>query len=185
MRCFIALSFSETFRHQLTDLVSKSFTQAKNFLRLTKVENLHLTLKFLGDLNQETVEGLIQNFKEESWPSIVHDIWIKGLGVFPSSGTPKVLWAGIEPKDEVQALQIQVEEVCAKMAFSTTQLDFKPHLTLARMKKNLPTEWTSHLFELKNQMLIKTRPKAIVLFQSKLHPQGAIYNPLVCHEFLK
>lgn len=99
-------------------------------------ENLHLTLKFLGDIPVEKVETLSQATQRAASDSSSFELTIAGCGAFPPSGQPRVLWIGIgDLSGKLADLHTVLEEECAQAGFAREQRSFQPHLTIARLRR--------------------------------------------------
>lgn len=125
-RLFIAITPPEPVRQVLAALQPP----LRN-VRWTPVEQLHLTLRFLGDLDDETCDGLIQrlaNIHVEPFP-----LPLEGAGVFPIKGPPRVLWIGIgSGHPRLHQLRQQIDDAAVAVSPSTDVSSFRPHVTLAR-----------------------------------------------------
>jgi len=142
-------------------------------------EQLHLTLKFLGD----TDGGLVPDIREaladiEATPFAIR---LKGVGHFPPRGTPRVLWAGIEPVMEVVALRNRVEKALAEIGIERDHRKFSAHVTLARLK-NSPLNRVSQF--LAGNSLFETPPftvREFLLYSSSLSAKGAVHTVLASY----
>ena len=102
----------------------------------SKVDNIHLTLKFLGDIPESQVENLSTAAANASRGLDSFPIRVKGSGVFPTRGQPRVLWIGIEDlQGKLAELYRRLEGECARAGFHKEPRPFHPHLTLARLRK--------------------------------------------------
>ncbi len=104
----------------------------------TTESNLHLTIKFLGNIAPSEVSRLSLAAERATTGLAPFDILINGAGVFPNHGAPKVLWLGIEDRGGLlAALQAGLEQECAEEGFAKEESAFRPHLTIARPRKPL------------------------------------------------
>lgn len=128
MRLFIAVDLSDEVKDYLFEL-QKSF---KGYAKVNWVakKNLHLTLKFLGDIKDEELGDVKEILKEIKFDKF--KICLKGAGVFPAKNIIRVLWVGLEPVDKIMALQKKVDETLL-LKFPADQR-FLAHLTLGRVK---------------------------------------------------
>ncbi len=170
-RLFIAIDLPEELKQKF-GTIKKRFDLPQ--ARWVKEENLHLTLKFLGDVEKEkikkinfTLEKLTRNFP-------VFSLRTAEFGAFPNLNKARVLWVDVkEGKETVQKLAALIENKLSKIGFEKEKRSFEPHITLARLKKPVPVsfwpsiDW-SYSFEV-NQ---------VILFESFLKPTGPIYTPL-------
>ena len=142
--------------------------------RAVPTDQLHLTLKFLGD----TDPGLLPDIRE-SLATIAcapFTMCLKGVGHFPPRGTPRVLWAGIEPAGEVIALRNQVEKTLAAIGIARDSRKFSAHVTLARLKDSPLNRVTRFLA---GNSLFETPGFTVNefhLYSSSLSTRGAVHT---------
>lgn len=102
----------------------------------SREDNLHLTLKFLGDTPVTKVEALEQAAQRAASRVEPFEIVVGGCGAFPPKGQPRVLWIGIEdPSGRLALLHRALEDECANAGFPYEERPFHPHLTIARIRK--------------------------------------------------
>ena len=102
----------------------------------SREENLHLTLKFLGDIQTSRLTNLSNAAAHAVADISPFQITLADTGVFPKHGTPRVLWIGVkEETGQLAELQTRLEEACAREGFSREDRPFHPHLTIARLRK--------------------------------------------------
>jgi len=148
----------------------------------SRPENIHLTMKFFGNVDQAKTplisEVLARVAKEFSPVKIA----VGGTGVFPRPSRPQVLWIGIDDRtDALAKLQKRLEDECAREGFPQEDRAFRPHLTIARIRKpqNANRLAEAHLrFEFARVELILNE---LVLFRSELSPKGSRYTPISRH----
>jgi 2'-5' RNA ligase len=142
-------------------------------------DNFHLTLKFLGNIDESQIEPIGAALIEALRPFPRLTINVKGLGVFPNPKRPRVLWVGLVGS-RLALLQSKVESALTPLGFAPDEKIFTPHLTIgrwrqgARAERNLESElgkWCDHEFG-------TTSMQEVILFQSELKPAGANYHRL-------
>ena len=102
----------------------------------SREDNLHLTLKFLGDIPVAKVEALAQAAQRAASKVEPFEIFVGGCGAFPSRGQPRVLWIGIDdPSGRLTEVHQALEDECAIAGFPREERPFHPHLTIARIRK--------------------------------------------------
>lgn len=184
MRAFIALEIPEPLQRELDKLAVPMQRQMKDLpLRWVKIANIHLTLRFLGPVTAEQVEGLgqrLQSLAAETPPLAVS---IQAVGAFPSPAKPLVLWAGLETPPALHSLQTAVEAAVVALGLPAEPHPFRPHLTLARVRREHRAANLKRISELLPQVKVNP-PQAIALeqltlFRSDLKPGGSVYTPLV------
>ncbi len=148
----------------------------------SKPENIHLTLKFLGDISQSRVGSLSTAAAIACKGLESFLIGVQGNGVFPARGRPRVLWIGIEDvAGKLGELYRRLEEECAKAGFSKEERAFHPHLTLARLRK---PEGARELAEAHKQMQfepIEFSVSELLVIRSELSSAGSNYTTISRH----
>lgn len=159
--------------------VQSQLQQKLRGVRWVRKENLHLTLKFLGDTPEEKVGPLVDAL--EPVLSVIAPFRIigRGIGVFPDIRRARILWAGLEG-DDLARLVMEVERAVEPFGFEKEKRDFKPHLTIGRWRR---FDGRSDLIKqeierLKNYEFGDSRVGEVTLFQSILRSEGAVYSPL-------
>ena len=178
MRTFIAVPMSQQCHDLLGDLQGKMRPLGAD-VRWVATSSIHLTLKFLGEIDPALVPRLVDSLRNSSAGVSPFKLRLQGLGGFPNVRSPRVIWCGVEGEtDRLLLLQEKVEKACADLGFTPENRPFHPHLTLGRVqgKRNL------------QQLLdyIKIAPDfeqgfdadRYHLFKSVLTPRGAIYTVL-------
>jgi 2'-5' RNA ligase len=169
MRLFIALDFNEL-EDYFTGLQSLLPENAK--LSLTK--SFHLTLKFLGEVQPNNVERMIECLKKIKFKPF--SVFLDSIGIFPSESYIRVVWVGLKPEDEILELQNEIDESLKELF--KKEKDFKAHITLARVK--YVEDKKSFIQQLKNIKIEnkKIQINSFKLIRSTLTPKGPIYEDL-------
>ena len=183
LRAFIAIEIP---RH-LQDAIEKQTarlhqTLGNEIVRWVPTQNMHLTLKFLGDVAASHVDFLKQLLAREADSHSQFDIQISGLGSYPTSRRPRVLWAGLQAPAGLLSLQKSVEAGTTRLGYEQEEHPFSPHLTLGRVRQTTsPAEMQKVRAALDTIQLgnIGTaRVDSIHLFKSDRQPSGSIYTKL-------
>ena len=183
LRAFIAIEIP-THIHQKIAAQTASLREniASSLVRWVPIVNIHLTLKFLGDVLPAKTEQLSQMLDELAHSYKAHEIQISGLGAFPNPRQVRIIWIGIQAPDTLHTLQTGLETASAKLGFPPENRPFHPHLTLGRVKQGIsPAGAQSIQAALANTKIghIGTvRIEALHLFKSDLKPSGAVYTKL-------
>jgi len=177
MRTFVAVPLSQPCHELLAELQGKMRPLGTD-VRWVAISSIHLTLKFLGEIDPALVPKMVESLKNATSES-PFKLRLHGLGGFPNLRSPRVIWCGIEgDADRLITLQKKVEVACAELGFPPENRPFHPHLTLGREqgKRNL------------QQLLdyIKIAPDfervfdvdRYHLYKTVLTPRGAIYTVL-------
>jgi 2'-5' RNA ligase len=168
------------------DLLEKILSEAKRALakllpRCTwvKPDQLHLTLHFYGDISSAQRSDLIDELRKALGGLTVPEIAPARLGAFPNLFKPRVIWIGLEPVEMLQQLSEKVERASEIAGLEREPRDFKAHITLCRIRE--PTalkRFEEALITLKINHIEPLAWGKIVLFDSRLSPQGPAYTPL-------
>jgi len=147
-------------------------------VKWVRPEGLHLTLKFLGDVDDTSEPSLrdaLGQVGNDTRPVTVH---IEGFGVFPDFQRPRIVWAGVAPDPALELLQHRVEQVFAPLGFPTEARAFRPHITLGRAGREArPRDFTGLEAALTALTFAGTAVVAdLDLMQSTLQSGGAVYQ---------
>jgi 2'-5' RNA ligase len=152
--------------------------------KLVRPENMHITLKFLGDTPDEQIPEIVEVMQTACVGKSAFDIGYKGLGAFPNQRKMSVLWVGITGAEPMKDIARGVEDGVEPLGFKREKRPFKPHLTLGRLRRhkrldNNAFNGIQGLFETyKDQDFGGCTIDRIVLKKSTLTPQGPIYTDL-------
>jgi len=150
-------------------------------IRWVKPENIHLTLKFLGNVKKADIEKVGEAIYESVKEYSPITLRAKGIGAFPGIKRPRVIWVGISGQlDLLVGLQKTLDEKLEAIGFPKENRPFRGHLTLGRVKAKIdPKRFCDALNELvrfESETFVADR---IILFKSELKPTGAVYTKLV------
>ncbi len=157
-------------------------TLGEDIIRWVPLENIHLTLKFLGDVSASHLNFLKQMIAHTADSHPQFDLQISGLSAYPSTRNPRVLFIGFHAPAALSALQKSIEDGAARLGYEQVEHDFEPHLTLGRVRQNanmsdLP-KIRAALEKTQLGAIGKTRVDSIHLYKSDLNPGGSIYTKL-------
>ena len=177
MRLFVALGIPEDIRAAIAALICE-LKPLDDSWKWTRAENLHVTLKFLGEIPSDKLEGLKEALRrvDSGWPMAVK---FGGLGFFPDGRKPRVLWVGMEAPLSLRTLARAIGEAVAKVGAPQEEREFTPHLTLARNKDGRVSErLRSALAKHSSSQFGEMNASAFHLMESKLKSTGAEYTTL-------
>jgi 2'-5' RNA ligase len=183
VRSFIAIDLPDT----LFDPMQKASTQLQEMLtgqpiRWVPVENIHLTLKFLGDVSENNIPMITEILEAEASNHCRFEISVGGFGVFPNYSRPRVIWVGVQGPDELLNLQRRIDLETTRLGYSPGQREFSPHLTFGRISRNASPTQIRKISELlrkfKLGFLGAARIGEVNLFRSDLGPGGAVYSKM-------
>jgi len=178
LRLFIAIELPSNIIDGLRN-VQEELKDKSNKPSWAKPENIHLTLKFLGDTETGKIESMVNILEGIAGKSFSFEISVKGVGTFPAAGNPRVIWVGIEENKDMLQLYNNIEEGLATLGFEKERRDFKPHLTLGRIKfLNDRAGLKRGLEKVAGLNLARFAVAGFALFKSTLTPEGAIHTRL-------
>jgi 2'-5' RNA ligase len=183
IRAFIAISLSPEIYRSLEELVSQVKQRLPDTpIRWVPVKNIHLTIKFLGDVSMSNIEILTKLMQSETRHHPLFEISVGELGAFPSIRRPRVIWVGVEAPQELYALQRGIEAETARLGYSREEREFSPHLTLGRVSRNANSDSVRQISDVLSNCKIGYLGAACVrsvnLYRSDLQPGGAVYTQL-------
>lgn len=141
--------------------------------RWTPLPNHHITLRFIGDVDASQAERIESALRTVSHPPFT--VEPLGLGVLPSRRTPRVLTVRIEPTPPLQHLYDTLQDVLASVDIAPEARPYRPHITLARLKRVRPERLYTALRDLDGPGLRPFRATHFYLYESTLTPDGAVH----------
>ena len=179
LRAFLAIELSDDVRTSLAALIGR-FRKVPSKVSWVRPENLHLTLRFLGDIDRASLERLAEGLagplqEVESFP-----VAVRGVGAFPDPRRPEVIWAAVarppEPLMEAQAL---VEAAARAAGLEAEAREFLPHITLGRVRNRRAAPGLIEAIDREKDLEIgEFTVRGVSLFSSELTPHGAIHRKL-------
>lgn len=143
--------------------------------RWTPPENLHLTLRFIGEVDDEKA-ARVASALEAVNPVAPFEVVPLGLGVLPSRQNPRVLTVRIDPTEPLRTLYDALQDALADAGVDREQRAFRPHITLARMKNAVPERLYASLREVPAPALDAFVADRFYLYESTLTPDGAVHT---------
>ena len=183
MRAFVALEMPATIQQALREIAADLRKKLNGLpLRWLPIENIHLTLKFLGEISESSLDSISALLEAQANTIQPFEIRLAGTGVFPNSRRPNVVWVGIDAPESLLHLQQGIENDLSDLGFPKEQRKFSPHLTLARVQRNAHPRDLERIGDDIKLLKVVTSATALVdkitLFSSELRPSGAVYHPL-------
>ena len=178
IRSFISVDLEDKI---LVDELKKMQQELKNAgadLKLVEAENMHLTLRFLGEILQPAVNAVIEELKSVKFTPFT--LTLQGLGAFPSLHRINVVWVGItDGKEQLKQIAEKIESLVRKVGFPPDSKGFSPHLTVARVRsgKNL-AKLAEVLKASKDYNVGSITVGSVRLKRSTLTPKGPIYSTI-------
>ncbi len=183
IRAFIALDISEETRAEVAR-IEKELKDSGADVKWVNPASMHLTLKFLGNVREDSIAALAVKLDEiaavnEPFDAILHD-----LGVFPKWDYPRVVWIGLnEGADRVKKLAKETEEAMAGEGFARDDRPFSPHITIGRVRTAKNKDKLKRIADGLTVNPVTSRVSRVTLFRSELSPGGSVYTPLHAAEF--
>jgi 2'-5' RNA ligase len=177
MRLFVALEIPSAVRENLAALL-KSLGTVSPQTRWARPENLHVTLKFIGEAPETKLAAICSALASaRSDQPVALDF--RGLGFFPDEKHPRVFWTGIEASPNLKTLAADIEKAAERLGVPRERRPFSPHLTLARFEPpGLPEKLRSAIQENAKREFGALRTSQFHLIESKLKSSGAEYTTL-------
>ena len=177
MRLFFAIELGEDLLDLLQDGTAPLLAEAPELAWVPR-EKRHLTLKFLGDVNEAMVPKLTAAADRAAGRHVHLQMSVRDVGAFPNFRRARVVWIGVEQEPRLELLHHDLEEACAQEGFEVEGRPFRPHITLARVRTPLPVERMRSLARVARSVRVRmTVPvERITLFESTLAPSGARYR---------
>jgi RNA 2',3'-cyclic 3'-phosphodiesterase len=172
MRLFIAIELPETCKKELGRLRAPEIPGA----RWVPAEQIHLTLAFLGEVDEETSKRLISRLNLIEAQGF--ELCLAGTGCFPDRRRPRVLWVGVRKEPLLADLATKIHDTVLACDIPQEERPFSPHLTLARLKFPAAAEAGAFLDKHSTFELEPFPVAEFILFQSRLSPKGAEHIPL-------
>lgn len=181
MRLFFAVLLDDHTRQRVA-LVQEAMRRTLAGQRITwvKEENLHLTLRFLGEQDEQGARCAVEVGQSVARELPPFRFTVRGTGVFPDARHARVLWVGVEePAEPLSQLARHLESHLRQRGFPPEDKPFRSHITLARIKEPPPVQVIQKLLSsLPDEPLGSVEVRSFMLMQSVLRPDGAIYTPV-------
>ncbi len=179
IRTFIAIEPPEPLMGHLGRLQGSLESYGLN-IRWVRPENIHLTLKFLGDIKTREVEAISQALAGPVRRLAPFGVSLKGIGIFPGMNKPRVVWAGIGSGiEEIHQLKSLVEDRLAACGFKREDRPFRAHLTMGRVKGPIKIPALKGLIGAFGDFVTQAAVVSRLSFlKSDLRPKGAVYTGL-------
>jgi len=180
IRAFLAIEPAEDILQELSRLQEKLKREISGRISWTKPQGQHLTLKYFGDISAEDVKNICSAVENRIASVSSLNLKIEKLGVFPDARRPRVLWFGVSGDGKkLLLLQKQLEADFEGIGFPGEDRPFRAHLTLGRIKEPHGLTGISEALTKHNAYAAGVfECRQLILFQSNLLPQGAVYTKL-------
>jgi 2'-5' RNA ligase len=176
IRAFIAVDIPVS--HKVSEVINE-LKKININAKIVETENMHLTLKFLGDIDENLTDEIEKIIKESTLDTQPFEITLKSLGVFPNQKYIKVAWIGVEEVETLKRIAETIDKKLQNLGFKKEERPFSAHLTIARIKSAKNKEKLIQLIhKYQNIELQKININKLFLKKSLLTPKGPIYTNL-------
>lgn len=178
MRIFIGIKFGDKTREEIEKAL-KPFKKIASPIKWVKTGNIHLTLKFIGEVPPEKVTRIEESLSESKFNVGDFDLKIAGFGKFGRGSELNILWMGIEKNEKLEEIYRRIEDALRAIGIPKEKRPFKPHLTVGRNKKRYNFKpILERLQENAETFVCNFRVKAFQIFKSELFSTGPVYSVL-------
>jgi RNA 2',3'-cyclic 3'-phosphodiesterase len=183
LRSFIAVEIPAEIQSKLASATAPlQMALPKPLIRWVAPQNVHLTLKFLGDVSPASLKKLAESLKTEVVNHETFNLTVGGFGTFPNPRRARIIWIGLITPPGLTALLHCVETVAEKLGYSSENRPFSPHLTIGRVGQNTSTANLQRIRNTLNGTVIgllgTVHVDAVHIFKSDLQPTGPVYTCL-------
>ncbi len=178
MRTFVAIPLPSECHRMLEQNQGKLRATGAD-VRWVAVSSIHLTLKFLGEIDTALVPRLSDSLRAACDTQTSFSLRVHGLGCFPNLRNPRVIWCGID--GEIQLLgqvRSKVEQACSPLGFAPEERDFQPHLTLGRVQGKRNLRPLLDCIKIGSELECSFSVDHYNVYRSTLTPRGAVYDML-------
>ncbi len=178
MRLFIAIEIPDNVIEKIQNTQNEFKALDSKNVKWVKPKAMHITLKFLGEVDPERVDFIISALEDLSFKK--KHLYVEKLGVFPSFKKPRVFWAGVQDNnygDFLSLLARDIDQAMGDIGFEKENRKFKSHLTIGRVKRKPEKKLIDYFFQKKDEIVFGDFVfDSIILYQSILKPRGAEYT---------
>jgi 2'-5' RNA ligase len=183
IRAFVAIELPSQIKAALSQLQDNLKTGKSASVKWVGSEGIHLTLKFLGNVDEAEIPALEKALSEAVRGVAPFNLQLGGPGAFPGNQAPRVVWVGVEGEIELlRTLHNNIDRVLTPLGFPPEKRAFSPHLTLGRVREEaLPGERRrlgENVAALKTEAKLSFKVESLSLMRSKLTREGALYSRL-------
>lgn len=179
IRTFVAVLIADEIKNRILKAQEQVRKLAPD-VKWVAPENFHVTLKFLGNIEEEKLPEVYEAVESVSRRYSPFNLSISGIGAFPKPERARVVWVGIQDGSEhLKNIANAIDLELAKIGFEKEKREFKSHITIGRVKTNAPTrELARGIYEVDAQGLGSQQVDCVVVMQSDLQLEGPVYSPL-------
>lgn len=177
IRCFISIEIPQPIRKQMVQ-VPEPLKNVKGKFSWSGTNNLHITLKFLGDCSRGRLDAISRRLAQIAAHHAPFDMSFEDVGVFPGHSSPRIVWLGVKDgRDQLVKLASDVDDSMEEIGFKKEVRPFRAHVTLARVKSlSSRDELRAAIERMPKANIERMRASHIFLMRSQLNPKGAVYT---------
>lgn len=187
MRTFFCIELNDEMKSKLSQIITTFMGKSEARVNWVDKENLHITMKFLGDVLKSDVKVLKQKSEKVIATISPFMMTLNRIGVFPNFKRMRVIWVGAtDEPEEIHVLNQALEEELEEIGFEPEGRKYIPHITLGRVKERNQSKVEPLVEAVESYKIeepIKTKAEGLTLMESKLTPKGPIYTPVFRHGF--
>jgi len=178
MRTFIAVELPEQIKKQI-EVLQAPLKKTNAFVSWVKPGNIHITLKFLGEVPEEKIDEVFSATELALKGTKSFKMNLKGMGAFPDFRRPRVIWIGAgKGGEELSDMANKIEDQMEKIGYPKEKRKFSPHFTIGRVKSPKNIEKLIELIKSADFETEDIEVNEVTVMKSQLHPAGAIYTAL-------
>jgi len=178
IRTFIAINLPDSVRERIAEFQAK-LKQDRADVKWVRPESIHITLKFLGDVEEEKMDGVAQAVQRSVEGMSAFTVSVEGTGTFPNDRRPRVLWVGVEEGAEKLAdLAMNLDRELSGLGFEGEKRKYSAHLTIGRVRSLNRMDGTVESMRALGFEGEAFEVRDVVVMKSDLQPTGAVYTAL-------
>jgi len=178
LRSFIAIELPDSAKSALAELQGELKKTGAD-IRWVKPDNVHLTLKFLGNIEEKIISTIVQVIQGTCNKYTPFNLEIKEIGFFPDMKSPRIIWVGINGNTTIAGMQSEIDSGLSSLGFEREKRNFAPHLTLGRFRTSRGKKFITEAVEqFRNRSFGVIGVTSLSLMRSDLHQAGAQYTKI-------
>lgn len=182
IRTFIAIELDDSLRRKIAQV--RIQLERARAVKWVAVDGIHITLKFLGDVDSDALSALQSAIAAACKETPSFTLTLRGIGAFPNTRRPNVVWIGAEGQVEMATTLAQkINAACAALGYAREARPFTPHLTIGRVKRDVSPNDRKFIGEMIERAQVETlgewRVDQVSIMQSDLRPTGSVYTRLM------
>ena len=182
IRSFLAVEIPLSNKEKILKLINSFNEKSDSLIKWVSKDNLHITLKFIGELNTDHISTIQKSLTERLSSVPAFDMHINGLGVFPNSRKPRIFWLGFDQNKNLERIVSSIENCAVNLGYEADDKPFSPHLTIGRARRDISSgdliSFTKNFQNHKLEVIPDFKVSHVTLFKSELTREGPLYSQL-------